>query len=89
MRTVYGKEMPAHCAVYFSPTQATRRLHCLRLDRQLTSRGRGAAWRGWGRPPWPARRCRWLHVRAGAATTPVGKWRGSARSRTRPTSGRW
>jgi DNA-binding IclR family transcriptional regulator len=32
MRTVYGKEMPAHCAVYFSPTQATRRLHCLRLD---------------------------------------------------------
>ena len=32
MRTVYGKEMPAHCAVYFSPTQATRRLDCLRLD---------------------------------------------------------
>src|SRR4029079_16206890 len=32
MRTVYGKEMPAHCAVYFSPTQATRRPHCRRLD---------------------------------------------------------
>ena len=40
MRTVYGKEMPGHCAVYFSPgadaavgkpRQATRRLSCLRL----------------------------------------------------------
>ena len=30
---VYGKAMPAHCALYFSPTQATRRLGCLRLDR--------------------------------------------------------
>ena len=32
MRTVYGKEMPGHCALYFSPRQATRRLSCLRLD---------------------------------------------------------
>ena len=32
MRTVYGREMPAHCAVYFSTTQATRRLNCLRLE---------------------------------------------------------
>jgi len=41
MRTVYGKQMPGHCAMYFSPTyaeatagkprQATRRLSCLRL----------------------------------------------------------
>lgn len=31
MRTVYGKEMPNHCALYFSPRQATRRLSCLRL----------------------------------------------------------
>jgi DNA-binding IclR family transcriptional regulator len=31
MRTVYGREMPAHCAIYFSPVQATRRLSCLRL----------------------------------------------------------
>lgn len=41
MRTVYGKEMPGHCAMYFSPDcaeapvgkprQATRRLSCLRL----------------------------------------------------------
>lgn len=42
MRTVYGKEMPGHCALYFSPAaameatvgrprQATRRLSCLRL----------------------------------------------------------
>jgi DNA-binding IclR family transcriptional regulator len=41
MRTVYGKEMPGHCAMYFAPTsaeatvgkphQAIRRLSCLRL----------------------------------------------------------
>lgn len=31
MRTVYGREMPGHCAIYFSPRQATRRLSCLRL----------------------------------------------------------
>ena len=41
MRTVYGKEMPGHCALYFSSGsaeatagkqhQATRRLSCLRL----------------------------------------------------------
>jgi IclR family transcriptional regulator, KDG regulon repressor len=42
MRTVYGKEMPGHCAMYFSsasaadatagkPRHATRRLTCLRL----------------------------------------------------------
>jgi len=34
MRTVYGKEMPGHCAIYFSPRQATRRLSCLRLATQ-------------------------------------------------------
>lgn len=31
MHTTYGKEMPSHCALYFSPRQATRRLSCLRL----------------------------------------------------------
>jgi acetolactate synthase regulatory subunit len=31
MHTTYGKEMPGHCALYFSPRQATRRLSCLRL----------------------------------------------------------
>jgi hypothetical protein len=31
MRTVIGKEMPGHCALYFSPRQATRRLTCLKL----------------------------------------------------------
>lgn len=31
MRTVYGKEMPGHCAIYFSSRQATRRLSCLKL----------------------------------------------------------
>jgi DNA-binding IclR family transcriptional regulator len=31
MRTVVGKEMPGHCALYFSPRQATRRLSCLKL----------------------------------------------------------
>lgn len=43
MRTVYGKQMPGHCAMYFSPGaadlpgekphQATRRLSCLKLAR--------------------------------------------------------
>ena len=31
MHTSYGKEMPGHCAMYFSPRQTTRRLSCLRL----------------------------------------------------------
>lgn len=34
MRTVYGREMPAHCSLYFDgrvATQAPRRLSCLRL----------------------------------------------------------
>ena len=40
MRTVYGKEMPGHCAIYFAPASpegahkprhATRRLSCLKL----------------------------------------------------------
>lgn len=30
MRTVYGREMPAHCALYFD-SPGTRRLSCLRL----------------------------------------------------------
>lgn len=43
MRTVYGKSMPAHCSVYFSPTQATRRLGCLRLDQARdVAQGAGA-----------------------------------------------
>jgi len=32
MRTVYGKDMPGHCSLYFSAPQATRRLSCLRLE---------------------------------------------------------
>jgi DNA-binding IclR family transcriptional regulator len=32
MRTVYGREMPAHCAIYFGPTLTTRRLSCLKLN---------------------------------------------------------
>ena len=37
MRTVFGREMPAHCALYFDAAQATRRrLSCLKL----TTRGR-------------------------------------------------
>jgi DNA-binding IclR family transcriptional regulator len=31
MWTAYGKEMPAHCSVYFSALHSTRRLSCLRL----------------------------------------------------------
>ena len=34
MRTVYGREMPGHCALYFgvAEAQATRRLSCLKLS---------------------------------------------------------
>jgi DNA-binding transcriptional ArsR family regulator len=31
MRTVYGREMPAHCSVYFDASPGNRRLSCLRL----------------------------------------------------------
>jgi hypothetical protein len=31
MRTVYGREMPAHCLVYFDRSPGMRRLSCLRL----------------------------------------------------------
>jgi IclR family transcriptional regulator, KDG regulon repressor len=31
MRTVYGREMPAHCSLYFGAGPGTRRLSCLRL----------------------------------------------------------
>jgi hypothetical protein len=32
MRTVLGREMPGHCALYFAAPQATRRLSCLKLS---------------------------------------------------------
>lgn len=32
MHTVYGREMPGHCALYFQPS-ASRRLSCLRLSK--------------------------------------------------------
>ena len=32
MRTVFGRQMPAHCAQYFDDGSATRRLSCLRLE---------------------------------------------------------
>lgn len=31
MHTVYGREMPSHCSLYFQPHLATRRLSCLKL----------------------------------------------------------
>jgi hypothetical protein len=31
MYTVYGREMPGHCAIYLSEAPATRRLTCLQL----------------------------------------------------------
>ncbi len=31
MHTVYGKEMPGHCSIYFDASRASRRLSCLRL----------------------------------------------------------
>lgn len=32
MRTVYGREMPAHCAIFFDRSGGSRRLSCLRLS---------------------------------------------------------
>jgi hypothetical protein len=51
MRTVYGKEMPNHCALYFSPRQATRRLSCLRLAKPDQVRAPEAALVRMGPPP--------------------------------------
>ena len=79
MHTSYGKEMPGHCALYFSPRQATRRLSCLRLvtpedvaDAEATLVRLGSAAGGARRRcsgcSAPARRC---------TTTPAAKWRGS------------
>ena len=89
MRTVYGKEMPGHCAMYFSPRQATRRLSCLRLAAQaeLTSpkpRSFASARRRSSRTRCSvcsasARRC---------AITPDRKWRASASSATAPMTAR-
>ncbi len=88
MRTVYGKEMPGHCAIYFSPRQATRRLSCLRLAasvrvEQAGSDGvaAGAAARRAGRAAAFV-----LHLRAGARLHGTGS---GARRRVRPRRGRW
>jgi IclR family transcriptional regulator, KDG regulon repressor len=32
MQTAYGREMPAHCSLYFDATSGSRRLSCLRLS---------------------------------------------------------
>lgn len=50
MRTVYGRDMPAHCAKYFSASQATRRLGCLRLDAPAHVAQGGEALRRLGPP---------------------------------------
>ncbi|HTM31664.1 MAG TPA: helix-turn-helix domain-containing protein [Vicinamibacterales bacterium] len=34
MHTLYGREMPSHCSLYFPATQGTRRLSCLKLTRR-------------------------------------------------------
>ncbi len=40
MRTGYGREMPAHCALYFGEGQGSRRLSCLKLaQREDVKRG--------------------------------------------------
>lgn len=41
MHTVYGKQMPGHCAMYFDAGSA-RRLSCLRLERAADVREAGA-----------------------------------------------
>jgi IclR family KDG regulon transcriptional repressor len=37
MHTVYGREMPGHCAVYLTASQTARRLSCLRFDEPRSS----------------------------------------------------
>jgi hypothetical protein len=51
MHTSYGKEMPGHCAMYFSPRQATRRLSCLRLVTQADVAGAETTLVRLGPPP--------------------------------------
>lgn len=51
MHTSYGKEMPGHCALYFSPRQATRRLSCLRLVTAADVAAADATVRRLGPPP--------------------------------------
>jgi DNA-binding IclR family transcriptional regulator len=52
MRTAYGREMPAHCSVYFDGDggRAGRRLSCLRLDdpRDVRRQGEGVRHLGFG-----------------------------------------
>ncbi|MBP7778955.1 MAG: helix-turn-helix domain-containing protein [Acidobacteria bacterium] len=45
MRTLYGREMPGHCALYFTAqaAQATRRLSCLKLSETAQVRTPAAA----------------------------------------------
>jgi DNA-binding IclR family transcriptional regulator len=51
MHTVYGKEMPGHCAMYFSPSHATRRLSCLKLSKAEDVSGASGAMVRLGPPP--------------------------------------
>jgi IclR family acetate operon transcriptional repressor len=34
MHTVYGREMPSHCSLYFAARQTTRRLSCVKLTQR-------------------------------------------------------
>ena len=88
MRTVFGREMPAHCALYFDAPAGHRRLSCLKLTLppDLTARRAAGAVRAGGacrtaRSAWsaPVHRC---------AITPARRWRVSASSRTARTNGR-
>ena len=55
MRTAYGKEMPAHCSLYFADEgqRAGRRLTCLRLaePRDVTRGGEAVRHLGFDRQP--------------------------------------
>ena len=66
MRTVYGRGMPGHCALNFSPAHATRRLSCLKLAGDAgAGRPAGRIERlGPAEPPGPQRLG--LHVRPGS-----------------------
>lgn len=55
MHTVYGKEMPGHCSLYFDAGSA-RRLSCLKLERAADVKDAGARLLRFGEGSTPAQR---------------------------------
>ena len=91
MHTVYGKEMPGHCATVFlaaAGDAAPELPAARRAGRAAASPKRRSC--GWGRRRSSRTRCSGCSAPARrCATTPARKWRASACSATAPTIGRF